>query len=221
MRPVNTRKSVTVFVLALLMLLSSAASSSANSPNEQALTSDQDINFELFTVEDGLLNNATTAVYQDSQGFMWVGTEIGLNRYDGYEFTAYTHNPAEPTSLSGNNIWIIRQDSRETLWVGAWGNGLNKYNPDSDSFTRYTHDEENPNSISSDLVWSFLEDSNGFIWLGTEGGGLNKFDPVTETFVHYQYDRTNPDGIGGDDVSFISEDSEGSLWVGGLRRRFG
>ncbi len=106
------------------------------------------------------------------------------------------------------------EDSKNNLWVGTRGGGLNYFNIKTKKFTHYRHQSKNPNSLSHDSVWSLLEDSRGNLWIGTIGGGLNHFNVKTKQFTHYRHQAREPKSIGHDSIYSIMEDSEGNLWVG-------
>jgi len=114
----------------------------APTPQDQAST----IRFERITAEDGLSQNAVLAIWQDSQGFMWFGTEGGLNKYDGYQFIVYKHDPDDPTTLSDDFVSSIYEDRDGNLWVGT-RNGLNRFDRATGTFTRYQHDPGDPQSL--------------------------------------------------------------------------
>ncbi len=149
------------------------------------------LQFERFSIEDGLSSDTVYSIWQDSQGFLWFGTWNGLNRYDGYEFTVFKHSPLDPTSLSHSVVDIIYEDRQGTLWLGT-GNGLNRFEPATGSFRRYHHDPENPKSLNDDEVFAILEDQTGQLWVATRRG-LNRFDPITDTFVRYYIERDDLD----------------------------
>ncbi len=176
----------------------------------------QELKFEHLSVAEGLSQSAVLCILQDSHGFMWFGTEDGLNKYDGYQFTVYKHDPGNPNSLSNNYIWAIHEDDTGILWV-ATGNGLNKFDLAHDTFVHYRHDENDPKSLSHNDVRAVYEDHTGTLWIGTMGGGINKFDRQTETFVRYQHDDNNPQSLSHNDIYWnnsIYEDSTGTLWIG-------
>ena len=175
---------------------------------------DQDIRFEQISIEEGLPQSSVRCILQDSRGFMWFGTEDGLNRYDGYSFITYSTDPGDPHSISNNFIRAIYEDSTGAIWVGTNGGGLNKFDRLGERFTRFQNDPDDQSSLSSNIVWSILEDSAGTLWVGTAGGGLNSFDRQTERFTHYQADPGNPESLSNDFVRAILEDSTGALWIG-------
>jgi signal transduction histidine kinase/ligand-binding sensor domain-containing protein len=176
--------------------------------------------FERITTEQGLSQNTVRVITQDVYGFLWIGTDYGLNRFDGDEFIVSKHDPDNPNSISDNHIWAIHEDSRNNLWVGT-DNGLNLYDRKRNSFLRFFHDESDPWSLSSNRIRAILEDSEGNIWIGTWGGGLDRFDQQSGEFIHYRADETSIGRISDNYIRAIYEDSRGFLWVGtsnGLNR---
>src|SRR5262245_8961426 len=150
----------------------------------------QDATFTHITIEQGLSDQRVQAIVQDRVGFMWFGTNNGLNRYDGYNVVAYRHDPTNPHRLSGNFVEALYEDRSGTLWVGTWS-GLNAFDRRTERFTRYRHDPANPHSLSGNTVKAIYEDRSGVLWLGT-AGGLNRFDRATETFIAYRHDPADP-----------------------------
>jgi PAS domain S-box-containing protein len=204
---------VVISVVLILRLLST--------PPVQAQESSQ-IRFEQFTTEHGLVSNwIRGGIVQDRHGFLWIATEAGLNRFDGYRFKRYQYRQDDPTSLSNDSIRAIDIDANGLIWL-ATGGGLNKFDPTSEIFTRYQHQPNDPAGLTDNDLRSLLVDRAGMVWVGTAGGGLNKFDPAGETFTHYQHSPNRPGSLGGDRVSALFEDSTGRLWVGthrgGLQR---
>jgi ligand-binding sensor domain-containing protein len=174
----------------------------------------ENIHFERISREQGLSQVSVLCIIQDRQGFMWFGTQDGLNKYDGYQFVIYRHDPGNINSLSGNYIRSIHEDTVGNLWIGTQGGGLNKFDRKTETFTRYQNQADNPKSLSENQVWSIYEDTDGNLWIGTRGGGLNKFDRKTETFTRYQNQADNPKSLSDNRVRSIYEDAEGNLWIG-------
>jgi signal transduction histidine kinase/ligand-binding sensor domain-containing protein len=157
---------------------------------------------------------AVTGILQDRKGFLWLATSEGLNKYDGYSFKVYKHDPDDPHSLGDNMIWAIYEGRAGLLWIGTDGGGLNRFDPQTERFTRYRHDPDDPHSLSHNVVQSIYEDRAGTLWVGTNGGGLNRFDPQTERFARYRHDPDDPYSLGSDTVWTIYEDRAGVLWIG-------
>ncbi len=232
MQPLAIRINAFTFGLLIFVLLFTAACDSSatvtqpgtespspdvNLPNEgfqlQTPLVLDNIRFEHITVEDGLSQNGAFAILQDSDGFMWFGTQDGLDKYDGQNFTAYRHDPDNPNSLSDNWIWAIHEDHLGALWIGTLSGGLDRYDRELDQFTHYPHDPDNPQSLSHDEVLAIYEGPDGVLWIGTRGG-LDRFDRETEIFTHYQHNPDDPQSLGAATVLSIHETRDGILWVG-------
>lgn len=172
------------------------------------------IQFDHISTDQGLSTPDTWSILRDDQGFIWIGTQDGLNRYDGYQMKVFRHNNNDPGSLSENTIRTLYLDHAGTLWVGTWNGGLNRYNRDTETFAHYQHDIEKTNTLSNDGIFAILEDRAGTLWLGTHGGGLNRFDPQTETFTYYRHDPDDPASLLNDNIFALLEDDSGALWIG-------
>ena len=156
---------------------------------------------------------------QDRRGFMWFGTEDGLNRYDGYGFFVIRNDPDNPSSLSHNDVTTLYEDHSGIIWMGTNNGGLNRYDPATETFTRYQFDPGNPRSISNDFITALSEDNEGNLWIGTLAG-LNRFVPAgknnedTASFVRYIRDPNNSWTLSGNVIRTIYVDQSGALWVG-------
>ena len=173
-----------------------------------------DLQFGHIGTDAGLSQSNVTCILQDSRGFMWFGTQDGLNRYDGYRFTVYKNDPLDPGSLSNNFIKDIKEDAKGNIWVATLGGGLDRFSKEHDAFTHYRQDKEKAGTLSDDFVNCITEDSGGDLWVGTETGGLNRLDPNTGRFTSYIYKRDNPYSISDNDVTSVLEDSRHRIWVG-------
>jgi signal transduction histidine kinase/ligand-binding sensor domain-containing protein len=185
------------------------------------LSAGQRLRFERISLEQGLSQSTVFCMLQDSQGFMWFGTEDGLNRYDGYTFTIYKHDPEDPNSLGNNWIQALLEDDSGTLWIGT-NDGLDRYDRKLDQFIHYRNDPQDPSSLSADEITAIYQDRDGVLWIGTGGGGLNRLvlsaaegvDQENERFVHYQHDPDDPHSLSSNAVSVIYKGQEGELWIG-------
>ena len=141
--------------------------------------------FAHLTTEDGLSNNAVTTILQDRRGFMWIGTQDGLNRFDGYRFTIYRHNPKNSNSLSNNYIEDILEDRDGALWI-ATQNGVNRLDQHTGTIVRYRLDPENPNSFGGNEIKTIFQDSAGTLWFaGRPHVGLSKLNPSTDRIIQH------------------------------------
>ncbi len=190
-------------ILGLIFLVGTPVSANAMARN---------IRFSAVSIEDGLSQSSVNSIVQDKTGFMWFGTENGLNRYDGYTFTVYKDDPQEAQHLTNRWVWDVYEDSRGIVWIGTKG-GLNRWDPDSESFTHFNHDDKVPTSLSHDDVRVVYEDSRGTLWIGTDGG-LNSFDRGTGQFTGFHHNPSNPDSPSSDHIRAIYEDRHGVVWVG-------
>lgn len=175
---------------------------------------EKQIDFEHLMSEHGLSSSTIYCIFQDNKGFLWFGTSDGLNKYDGYDFKTYRHQPENSQSLSENVVRTIIEDQAGNLWIGTFGGGVNRFDPGMENFKHYRNIPGNPNSLSDNFVFSILEDRAGVLWIGTFVGGLDRFDPGTGTFKNYRDIPGDPTSLKGNDVLTIYEDRAGILWIG-------
>src|SRR5690606_33263639 len=130
-------------------------------------------------------------------------------------FVQYYHRPEDPSSISGNRTNYILKDKRGRLWISSWGNGLNLYDPKTNSFQRFQTDPDNAHSLSDNAVRTLYCDKRGTIWIGTWNGGINKVveDASGIRFLRYN-DKTEFTFDGGKRITTIAEDGSGRLWIG-------
>ena len=153
------------------------------------------------------------AITRDARGFLWIGTTDGLNRYDGYEFVSYYHQPDDPASLPDHFVQDLLTHPDGSLWVGTLG-GLARYDEAMDRFVSYQVDPEDWRSLSNDSVGALLVDRAERLWVGTFWG-LNRYVPESDDFERY-----NPEvGLPGQvlpvtDIQALAEDLDGNLWIG-------
>lgn len=167
------------------------------------------IRFVRVGIEQGLSQSSVNAILQDSQGFLWFGTQDGLNRYEGYTFTVFRPNEDLPGAISDRWINHILEDKDGYLWVATRQGGLNRFDPATGAFLSFRHQTSDPGSIASDQVQALLIDRRGTLWVGT-GSGLDRFDPLSNDFKHY----TTSSGLANNFITALFEDSRGGLWVG-------
>ena len=107
---------------------------------------DREIRFQKIFVQEGLSQVAITEILQDRNGFMWFGTQSGLNRYDGYSFKVFNHQNENPDGLANDAIKTLFEDESGYIWVGTTGGGLDRFDPRTETFAHFAHD---PNDESS------------------------------------------------------------------------
>ena len=183
--------------------------------------SGQSLTFRRLTLEDGLSQSSIYCTAQDARGFMWFGTEDGLNRYDGYEIKAYQHNPDDPHSLSNNWIIHCEADQRNVLWVFTSDGVVHRYEPETGHFIRYHLEMEDPFQRAGQGFTAVHGDEHGGLWIGTFGSGLLRYNPAGDVFTSYRHDPDDPTTLSHRCVWTIYEDRQGTVWVGtegGLNR---
>lgn len=178
--------------------------------------------FDHLTITEGLTHNTVYCMLQDQNGYIWIGTGFGLNRFDGYDLKVYKSRFEEEskTGFKGLHISSIFEDSSGNLWVGTKKMGINLKLRDSDKFV---NKKEDPNFllIKEFEVSSFFEDHKGAIWISTIGAGVLKYDPLTNSSRLYNKKDAE---LSSDIVFSILEDHKDVLWVatagGGLNMLF-
>lgn len=179
--------------------------------NSVANTQDPVLKIKLFTIDDGLSQTSVNCLIQDSKGFLWIGTQDGINKFDGYQFETMKNDPYDSLSLSNNFINCILEDSNGNIWVGT-NDGLNLYDIYSGKFTRY-YKKSDINGLKENGIYSVYEDRQGYIWVKTENF-LSRLNPKSGKFRHYEH-YSNVFNTIADDAKFaIFEDHKDQLWVG-------
>ncbi len=170
------------------------------------------LQFDRLTTADGLSQSTITCIYQDYQGFMWFGTYDGLNKYDGYKFTVYQHNPNDSTSISNNFIWSIHEDAKKNLWIGT-RDGLNQYDRELDVFHQLKSDSTK-NSLSSNFIRTIIGDDYGNLWIGNNNNGLSYYNHTNKKFYKYLHSKNDSGSLSDNSTNKIFIDSRSNLWVG-------
>lgn len=173
------------------------------------------VRFDRFTIEDGLSQNTIFSIIKGRNGFFWFGTEDGLNRFDGYTFKVYRHNPDDPSSLSTNWIQTIYEDSSGYIWAGTDGGGLNRFDSSTGLAVRFIPQPQDPGSIAGSIVWAIVEGDANELWVGTDGG-LNRVNRELLTVRHWRHQPGNGRSLSSSRVKALCKDGTGGLWVGTL-----
>lgn len=164
-----------------------------------------------YTIADGLPSRNTTTVVKDKRGFIWVGTESGLCKFDGYAFKTFANKKGDSTSISNNFINALIEDQKGRIWVGTM-DGLNMFDPNTEKFKRFYHNAANRKSLSNNKIWSLLADDSNHVWIGTDDG-FNLYNDQTSAFKTYFPDVANPFAMKGKSVNAIVQDGP-FLWLG-------
>jgi signal transduction histidine kinase/ligand-binding sensor domain-containing protein/CheY-like chemotaxis protein len=192
--------------LNIIICLAMAVSASA--------TTDLSIKFQRLMLADGLSQSCIVALHQDSRGFIWMGTQDGLNRYDGHQIRSFKSDPEDPHSISDANIRCIDEDANGDLWIGTEGDGFNRFDRQTETFERFRRQDKNGSSRGYYEVRSILADPDGPIWVGTIGDGLLRYDPETRVLTEYTGQYLEDLLPGDRNVHSLLLDSRGWLWIG-------
>ncbi|MDY7092164.1 MAG: two-component regulator propeller domain-containing protein [Acidobacteriota bacterium] len=185
----------------------------------QAAEDGPDLVFSGLSTDDGLSQSSVFALAEDRQGFLWLGTEDGLNRWDGGGFRVFRGGGREdPEALHGRFVRAIVEDSAGFLWLGTEGGGLARFDPRTETFRNFHPVEGDPESLSEDLVLALTLDSRGDLWIGTRSRGIQRLRRAAEVgeravFESFEAEPGDSCGLGARDVYRILEDRRRRLWV--------
>lgn len=200
----NKFRKIINIVLAIILIIS------CSDKNTYALGYQENRNFKRITIEDGLSQGSVKSIIQDSNGYMWIGTTDGLNKYNGNKFEIYKYNEKDQNSISGNIIIAIEEDKEGNIWVGT-SYGLNKIDYKTNKITRYLP-AENGCNISHYRIRTIKATDSGDILVGTNDG-LNKYDSETDNFIRIN-GPTEEEALSHQEIYSIEEDINGDYWIG-------
>ncbi len=180
-------------------------------PDAAAQQENLNIKFDNISIKDGLSQSSPNCIFQDSRGILWIGTEDGLNKYDGYSFQVYKPEEKDQFSISNPRILSICEDAESNLWIGTSGGGLNKYDRRSDRFIHYVPGKYDTAGLSGSTVNALMPSADHRLWVGTDKGlsvlDLDNYrfvnihkDPLLEPFTHTAV------------LSFARDSSQ--IWIG-------
>src|SRR5580704_13698754 len=156
--------------------------------------------FEHLTMRDGLSQSTVEGILQDSRGYLWLATESGLDRYDGYSIRVYRRERGNPQALASDYVWTIAEDAHGDLWLATMGGGVARWERNRDRFQQFRHDPRKSDSLASDAVRTLLIDHDGRIWAGTLDHGLDVLDPLTGTARHFRHREGDAHSLAADAV---------------------
>jgi ligand-binding sensor domain-containing protein/serine phosphatase RsbU (regulator of sigma subunit) len=184
----------------------SMPSGSAAGPDKTVQRMAPPLGCDRLTIAEGLPNSNVHAIVQDGSGFIWLGTQDGLVRYDGIKMRVYRPRENDPTSISSGYVTALAVDASGKLWAATAEHGVNLYDPATDQFTRFVREDKA--GLTSEGVTSITRDRKDRVWFAMSAGGLNRFDPATRTFAKF---LTQPLDAA---VTAIDSDAAGNLWLG-------
>ena len=193
-------------LLALWALLAPTAFGQESGPARWSSLAD--LAFQRIPTETGAPNSlGPSAIAEDAQGFLWIGTQNGLVRFDGYRFRTYRASPKSPNALPDAFVQHLHVDRRGRLWIGTLSMGLARYRADSDDFQRYP---PGPQGLAHPNVTALADAADGGLWIGTDGG-LDHLDADGQAITHHRIDVP---GLRGERVTALLASRDGELWIG-------
>jgi diguanylate cyclase (GGDEF)-like protein len=164
------------------------------------------VGFQRLAMPDDVPAHLGTALAQDAQGFLWIGTQDGLVRHDGYGFRVYRPRPGDAASLSGSYVRALHVARDGRLWVGSISGGLSVLDPRTDGWRQFRHRDGDAASLAHDRVESIAEDRDGALWIATDDG-LDRLDAASGAIRHHR--------LTSNQLRAVLVDRQGVLWVGG------
>lgn len=174
------------------------------------------LRFETFGADQGLSSTDVLSIIEDRDGYIWVGTDFGLNRFDGYELTTSARDPADNGAIHADSVRALFDDQHGRLLVGLQGGegGFDVLDPTTGIVGTYHADPIDRHSLPHHVVTSFLEDADQVLWVGGDGG-LARYHPGTDDFTTFRNDPNDPHSLaGGSVLSMIQDAATGLLVLG-------
>jgi ligand-binding sensor domain-containing protein len=158
-------------------------------------------------------------VLQDKFGFIWIGAQEGLIKYDGVNYKRFTNMPFDSTSLSSNWVSVLKEDKRGNLWVGTWSGGLNYFDQRTEKFTYYKGNKENHIDISKSNISGIIVNEDGSLWAGTKDQGLfyiSSDSSGNKSYKKYKLNSVSDSLSNSEDISILClyKDRNNKLWIG-------
>ncbi|WP_166654233.1 two-component regulator propeller domain-containing protein [Tahibacter aquaticus] len=194
----------------LVLLLFGLAIGGLRVGHAGAVAGIDDIRFRTFSTGEGLSQASVRALAQDSSGFLWVGTQDGLNRFDGNGFKVYRHDRSDPWSLAQNHIWALAPGTDGSLWIATQGGGLSHYDPDLDRFDNFQADPARSDALAANHVTALLLDRRSRLWVASTGGRLQWLEAGQRRFVDAPLGVLPALRM----VRSLLQANDGTLWIG-------
>lgn len=200
------RKYFKIILMSFLPVIAFSATNQAN------------LYFKSIDGKQGLSENMVNDIVQDQNGFIWMATNDGLNRYDGYSMIHYRYDAQDPNSISSNVLHSLAVAKDSTIWIGTSEGGLNQFNPKSNTFRRFKHNPADPATINPGIIDQIVEDTQGNIWVKVRGQGIDRLieEDGTSRFLHYNTHRLGEDYIPvlkNNYIEHIEASAKGGIWI--------
>jgi signal transduction histidine kinase/ligand-binding sensor domain-containing protein len=172
---------------------------------------------------ESIPSGIVTALLKDAKGWLWIGTQNGLIRFDGYHFRRFVHDDANPASIGSNFVSALWQGPDGRLWIGTFSEGVSVFDPASEKFSHFRPRGGQADGVAGGRVWALAGDGAGGVWIGSDEG-LDHVAPAGAALQHFRHDKNKPDSLADNRVYSLLLDKQGTLWVGsgnGLQRRTG
>lgn len=173
----------------------------------------QQVRFIRYGMKEGMSNETVNCLFKDSRGFLWVGTDFGLNRFDGVRFEKWFYKPGDSSSLVSNKITSIAEDKLQQLWVGT-DKGLSVYDMHAGSFTSYVRIKTDKGIIENLSQVKIYCDRDGDVWIGSSGGHIILYRQAEKKFYAIRVPLRPPARLQNEFISSFLHDSRNRIWAG-------
>jgi ligand-binding sensor domain-containing protein len=187
------------------------------------LSGQANLYIESISTDRGLSQGTINDILQDREGFLWIATKDGLNRYDGYNFEIFTNDVNDPFSIVENTINLLFEDSEGRIWAASENGGINILDKKTNRFHRISHNPDDPTSLSGNQISYIEEDTSGYFIVGINENEINMFRLDESFFTEGQppsiirLPMPIPKKTGGNFevlLKGIVKDGQGRIWVG-------
>lgn len=221
----SCKKSILVWITLIVVVIGVETPGFAQNSSPTESNSALPLKFSHYSSKNGLPQNSVLAILQDNTGFIWMGTDDGLARFDGYQFQVFRHQPGNTTTIHNNVIRAIITDPLGHIWIGTEGGGISIFDPKNESFYNLSTLSPLLTELSSAKVSSLLIDDQNRIWVGTNGNGLFKIsldfsnlssiESYGNNLIVHNYGKSSS-GLLDDKIWNVYQDKSDNLWVGTL-----
>jgi len=164
----------------------------------------------------GLKDAIINTFLPDYEGFLWIGTNNGLVKYDISSGKQMLYQTSSKNLLSSNKISSLVIDTSGVIWIGTEGGGLNRFDIKTETFSSYINDAADPFSISVNHILSLCIDKTNILWVGTYLGGINKWNRSAENISLYRQNLYDPKSLSSNQIRSIYQDRQGTIWIGSV-----